>query len=121
MNKILRRLLFGTTWTTTMLYAQIGCMEKSMHLHQLYDPKEYHYVEGGDGGFCNCPCEKYKAQAKPLPYGQCPICKHFRAEPSLIVITKKVREDVQKMPSPISPVAFEGINQLNWALLKKSR
>jgi hypothetical protein len=102
-------LILGVILLTKPLRSEIGCMEKSLHLTESFDPKEYHYVEGGDGGYCNCPCSKYRAQAKPLPYGQCPICKHYKAIPSLIVVTEKARTAAaKKITKPISPVAYEG-------------
>jgi hypothetical protein len=114
----MNRLLLYTTLLCCIMVnsfapAEIGCMEKSLRLKEFFDPKAYHYVDGGDGGPCHCPCAKYRAQCKPLRYGQCPICKHYQANPSLIVATKAVCDAAaKKLAETTSPVAYEGDQQL---------
>lgn len=105
-------------------FATLGCMEKSLRLKELGDPKEYHFVTGGDEGPCHCPCDYYKAQSKPLPYGQCPQCKHFFAEPSLIIVTEKIRKEAaQRATTNTSPVAFQNTDKIidEWRKLNRAR
>ena len=86
-----------------IMHAEIGCMEKSLHLREKYDPKVLHEIT------CNCPCTKYIAQARhALPYGQCPLCKHYRIPRTEIIVTKAMRQAaLQSLQHPASPIAYE--------------
>jgi len=53
-----------------ILSAAPGCLDNSWHLTQMFDHKEYHYVD------CNCPCEKRYAISAHR--GQCSKCGHYR-------------------------------------------
>lgn len=126
MNKIFSMiiiLLISIFSMHSFLIAEVGCMEKSWHLKKAYDYKTFHLVPGADNGPCHCPCAKYMAQSKkPLPYGQCPICNHYRIKPSTIVVTEKVRREAeQKVPEEVSPVAFENQQRAIAMLIARSR
>jgi len=126
MNKITCILIISIVSIFSMhylLYAEVGCLEKSWHLKKVYDYKALHPVPGADKGPCHCPCAKYMAQCrKPLPYGQCPMCKHYRIKPSPIIVTEKVRRQAkQKVTEDISPVAFENQQQAIAILIARSK
>ena len=72
-----------------VVYGEYGCMDRSLHLDQLNDPKMYHYVTGADGGPCSCPCSRYDgAHKNSVKLGKCKVCNHYRVRRPYTIVKK---------------------------------
>lgn len=80
-------------------------MEKSHHLKESYDSKNFHYVtntvdpDNSQAGHCACPCDKYIAQYGKSARGRCPVCGHYRV-PQPVVIVQNALEQYNKKCNP---------------------
>lgn len=84
MKRFLLLLLFASTFS---IQAQIGCMEKSTHLHTPYDTKNFHYVQ------CNHDCTTFIH-----PYNRCPECLHFHEARISTLVTVDPAEPLSQKP-----------------------
>lgn len=88
----MKKMILGI-FIARLLYAEIGCMDKSFHAVYCYkketccchpyDPKVLYNV------FCSCPCDRYPHDPK---YGRCMMCRHYRI-PINTFANYRIKED----------------------------
>ncbi|MDP3889543.1 MAG: hypothetical protein Q8Q25_03315 [bacterium] len=65
MKTIRYLLLFYLAFNLSFLKGAIGCMDKSKHMKERFDTKNYELVQ------CNCPCNRNLIDGRI-----CPLCRH---------------------------------------------
>ncbi len=105
-KKLLILLISCAALASTLITAKVGCLSKSYHLKQKFDPKEYHLVD------CNCPCDYWAmkglstdAKSKCLECGHAhnPGPNPYVPGPNMALFDEPVRE----APSP-----FYGVQKM---------
>ncbi len=83
--------MFIASFNACIIQARIGCMDKSAHLAEAYDTKNYYYVA------CNHNCKTLT-----WPLNRCPECQHFHEAEIFTVVDPSEQPKDAPQKAPIS-------------------